>query len=379
MEAKMKPSSLVIASLIVGCNSSKEEIDDSRCAYAMTLCTIAGTGTSGYNDINIRARDTQLRDPTAIVEDAAGRLLVSDAGNNQIRRFEDDNLMSVIGRNARSEAVSGLASQTPLNYVVDMGFAADGSLLLLEGVGLQLSWVDLDNDQLEVYASSAGMPEWNSAEVTDIAEIGLIKPTGTAMDEVGNIYVSEAGEGFNMVLKISPEGEVTKIAGVDESGQPIASTSTDADDAQNYLRNPQGLVWHEGELYLADAGRHRIVRIDVETGEVVNIAGVTDAPGYGDGNPLTLTQLDRPSRFTFSPDGRLVIADSGNGVIRAELADGTMETVCGRGSGGYEDGAQDPEMASLGEPFDILYDANGDLVFTDRDHAVVRRITQPDW
>ena len=379
MEAKMKPSSLVIASLIVGCNSSKEEIDDSRCAYAMTLCTIAGTGTSGYNDINIRARDTQLRDPTAIVEDAAGRLLVSDAGNNQIRRFEGDNLMSVIGRNARSEAVSGLASQTPLNYVVDMDFAADGSVLLLEGVGLQLSWVDLDNDQLEVYASSVGMPEWNSAEVTDIAEIGLIKPTSTAMDEAGNIYVSEAGEGFNMVLKISPEGEVTKIAGVDESGQPIASTSTDADDAQNYLRNPQGLVWHEGELYLADAGRHRIVRIDVETGEAVNIAGVTDAPGYGDGNPLTLTQLDRPSRFTFSPDGRLVIADSGNGVIRAELADGTMETVCGRGSGGYEDGAQDPEMASLGEPFDILYDANGDLVFTDRDHAVVRRITQPDW
>ena len=261
----------------------------------------------------------------------------------------------------------------------DMGFAADGSLLLLEGVGLQLSWVDLDNDQLEVYASSAGMPEWNSAEVTDIAEIGLIKPTSTAMDEAGNIYVSEAGEGFNMVLKISPEGEVTKIAGVDESGQPIASTSTDADDAQNYLRNPQGLVWHEGELYLADSGRHRIVRIDVETGEVVNIAGVTDAPGYGDGNPLTLTQLDRPSRFTFSPDGRLVIADSGNDVIRAELADGTMETVCGRGSGDYEDGAQDPEMASLGEPFDIIYDANGDLVFTDRDHAVVRRITQPDW
>ena len=375
----MKPSSLVIASLIVGCNSSKEEIDDSRCAFAMTLCTIAGTGTSGYNDINIRARDTQLRDPTAIVEDAAGRLLVSDAGNNQIRRFEGDNLMSVIGRNARSEAVSGLASQTPLNYVVDMDFAADGSVLLLEGVGLQLSWVDLDNDQLEVYVSSVGMPEWNSAEVTDIAEIGLIKPTSTAMDEAGNIYVSEAGEGFNMVLKISPEGEVTKIAGVDESGQPIASTSTDADDAQNYLRNPQGLVWHEGELYLADAGRHRIVRIDVETGEAVNIAGVTDAPGYGDGNPLTLTQLDRPSRFTFSPDGRLVIADSGNGVIRAELADGTMETVCGRGSGGYEDGAQDPEMASLGEPFDILYDANGDLVFTDRDHAVVRRITQPDW
>ena len=59
----MKASSVMVVSLMLGCNSSKQEIDESRCAYAMTLCTIAGTGTSGYNDINIRATETQLRDP----------------------------------------------------------------------------------------------------------------------------------------------------------------------------------------------------------------------------------------------------------------------------------------------------------------------------
>ena len=103
----MKASSVMVVSLMLGCNSSKQEIDESRCAYAMTLCTIAGTGTSGYNDINIRATETQLRDPTALVEDADGRLLVSDAGNHQVRRFEDDMLMTVIGRNKNSEAVLG--------------------------------------------------------------------------------------------------------------------------------------------------------------------------------------------------------------------------------------------------------------------------------
>ena len=98
----MKASSVVIVSLMVGCNSSKQEIDEARCAYAMTLCSIAGTGTSGYNDINIRSTETQLRDPTALVEDATGRLLVSDAGNHQIRRFEGDTLMTVVGRNKNS-------------------------------------------------------------------------------------------------------------------------------------------------------------------------------------------------------------------------------------------------------------------------------------
>ena len=60
--------------------------------------------------------------------------------------------MTVIGRNKNSEAVSGLASQTPLNYAVDMDFDVDGELLLLEGVGLQLSWVDLSADAIEVFS-----------------------------------------------------------------------------------------------------------------------------------------------------------------------------------------------------------------------------------
>ena len=175
----------------------------------MTLCTIAGTGTSGYNDINIRATETQLRDPTALVEDADGRLLVSDAGNHQVRRFEDDMLMTVIGRNKNSEAVSGLASQTPLNYVVDMDFDGDGELLLLEG-GLQLSWVDLSADAIEVFASSVGTPDWNSAAETPVDEMGLIKPTSTAIDDDGNIYISESGDGFNMILKVSVDGVVTR-------------------------------------------------------------------------------------------------------------------------------------------------------------------------
>ena len=125
--------------------------------------------------------------------------------------------------------------------------------------------------------------------------MGLIKLTSTAIDDDGNIYISESGDGFNMILKVSVDGVVTKVAGVDADGFLIASTSGDSDDAQNYLSNPQGLVRHEGALYLADAGRHRIVRVDVETGEVVNIAGVTDSPGYGDGKPARIGRFNRPS------------------------------------------------------------------------------------
>ena len=328
----------------------------------MILCTIAGTGTAGYNDINIRASETQLKNPTALVEDAAGRLLVSDAGNHQVRRFEGDDLMTVIGRNLNGEANSGPASSSPLGYVNDMDFDPDGQLAILEGVAAQISWVDLIQDQLTVFGG-----------------FELSKPSSMALDDMGNIFVADAGEGVNLVYKVTEAGEVSIIAGADTDGFPLSSTSDAPGAEENRLSNPQGLVWFEGELYLADAGRHRIVHIDVETGDVTRLAGINDQPGYGDGASLEESKLNRPSRFTFGVDGRMVIADSGNGVIRAELADGTMETVCGRGAGSYDAEPQDAEGASLGEPFDLLYDRNGDLVFTDRDHAVVRRISQPDW
>ena len=40
--------------------------------------------------------------------------------------------------------------------------------------------------------------------------------------------------------------------------------------------------------HVADTGRHRIVTVDVNTDELTNVAGQTDASGYqGDGGPLS--------------------------------------------------------------------------------------------
>jgi len=345
----------------------------------MTLCTIGGTGAAGYNDANARATETDLNDPTALALDDSGRILVSDAANFLIRRFEGDKLMSVVGSNRRSIAIEGVPLQeSPLAYVMDMEFAPDGRMGMLETNGRQVSLVDFGADELEVVAYSLN-EGWNSEDVTPVEEARFTEPAGIAIDEEGNIFLADAGLGVNMIVKISTEGQITKVAGVDETGFPLSSTSAEPFHEQNHLVNPQGLTWRDGALYVADTGRHRIVSIDVTTGEVTNIVGVNDSPGYGDDVAFGDAKLDTPYRFTFGSDGRMVVADTGNGVIRAEMSDGTIDTICGRGAGGYDANPQEPEGASLGQPFDLLYDASGDLVFTDRQHAVVRRISQPDW
>jgi len=347
----------------------------------MTLCTIAGTGSPGYNSQDELATEIKLTYPSALALDAGGRVLVSDAGNYLIRRFDGEYLTTVVGSNRRGNAVEDVSltgsGGTLLDFVMDMKFdPTDGRMGMLEADGRQLSMVDFSADVLEVVAYSE--EGTNNQLTVSIEEVQFTDPSSIAFDEDGNIYLADAGLGVNTILKFDRDaGVVTKVAGVNEAGFPLGEGDTGYD--QNHLKGPQGLVWQAGFLYAADTERHRIVKIDVDTGEVTNVVGVNDMPGYGDGVPFGEAKLTLPTRFTFAASGRMAISDTGNGVIRAELADGTIDTVCGRGSGGYNADPQDPEGASLGQPFDLLYDSSGDLIFTDTAHAVVRRIRQPDW
>lgn len=375
----MKLNPVFVGCIFVGCNASKGDIDRSRCGKEMTLCTIAGTGAPGYNGQDNLATELKLTYPSALILDPSGRLMVSDAGNFLIRRFDGDQLNSVVGSHRKGLAIEELALlETPIDFVMDMKFSDDGRMAMLEADGRQLSLVDFDADKLDVIAYSE--EGWNSEDVTPIEDVQFSSPSSFAYDDAGNMYVADAGLEVNMILKIDPvEGVVTKVAGVDDFGFPLSSTSTDEFALQNHLKNPQGLLWRDGKLWVADTGRHRIITIDVETGEATNVSGISDAYGYGDDVPLAEARLNSPSRFTFDSSGRIIIADTGNGVIRAELNDGTIDTICGRGAGDYDPNPQDPEGASLDQPFDLLYEPNGDLVFTDIGHGVVRRISQPDW
>ena len=374
----MRSNLFVLGILVVGCNASKGDIDRSRCGRAMTLCTIGGTGDAGYNGQDGRATELQLDYPSALALDEANRILVSDAANFLVRRFDGDQLNTVVGTKRKGAAVSDQpltgVDGTLLDFVSDMEFGPDGRMGMLESGGRQLSWVDFNAGNLSHIVSQSNEPGWNKDAETSLDSVELTEPSSFTFDDEGNIYLADAGLGVNLIYKIDfDQGLLIQVAGMDDVGFPLPSTSPDS------LNNPQGLKWHNGMLYVADTGRHRIVTVDVSSGAVTNVVGLTDKYGAQDGGPFAEARLDSPSRFAFGPDGRMVIADTGNGIIRAEMMDGTIDTVCGRGAGDYDPNPQDPEGASLGQPFDVIFDGNGDLVFTDRAHAVVRRIAKPNW
>jgi len=76
-------------------------------------------------------------------------------------------------------------------------------------------------------------------------------PGGIAVDSLGNVYVAEYIN--NRIRKISPEGEVSTLAG---DGNPGYKDGLGPDAEFTY---PSGIVVDPvGDIYVVDAGNYRI-------------------------------------------------------------------------------------------------------------------------
>jgi len=371
----MKGHWIVMSGLLVGCVEKAADNENQRCNFDGVICTIAGKDSAGYNHQNQDALDTKLNDPNALGMDSLGRLLINDSRNQLIRRLEDNGILStIVGRVEKTYAQAGHPLDSPLNVVVDMAIGPDGNLYMVESQGQQVVMVDMVYEELSIIAGSPGEPEpgFNEGDVS-VENVSFSGLSGIVVSGNGTIYLADAG--VNLVRAITPDGMVMTIAGEDENHFPIFD---EADP--NRLVEPQKIGLHDGQLYVADMGRHRIVTVDVATGVLTNVAGQTDAPGYqGDGGTLDSISLDSPYGFTFDSYGRMLIADSGNDAIRGVLMDGTVDTVVGRGAGGFAGDEGPAEEASLDTPRDIMYAPDGSLIIADSYNARIRRVNEPGW
>src|SRR5215207_9856552 len=86
---------------------------------------------------------------------------------------------------------------------------------------------------------------------------GFSDPFGVAIAADGTIYVADAGES-NRIRKISPDGNVTTLAGGTEG-------FADGAGASAVFNTPSALaLGPDGNLYVADTGNNRIRKITPE-------------------------------------------------------------------------------------------------------------------
>lgn len=187
-------------------------------------------------------------------------------------------------------------------------------------------------------------------------------PFGVAVDAGGNTYVTDAGDN-NMVRRIAPTGEVTTVAGGTEGWR-------DATGGEAQFNTPSGIaVSPDGTLVVADTGNNAIRRV-TPGGVVTTVAGGAGR-GRQDGPAIT-AMFDAPLGVAVGADGTIFVADTYNDCIRRISTDGTVTTVAGGLQTGYRDGTGGE--ARFDTPSGIAIDTRGVLYVADSGNNVIRKV-----
>lgn len=181
-------------------------------------------------------------------------------------------------------------------------------------------------------------------------------PSALALDANGNLYVADTSN--NRIRKVTPQGEVSTIAGDGTAGY------ADGPAAQARFDGPVGVaVDAQGNVFVADTYNDRIRKIS-SAGQVSTVAG-GGTPGYADGDHNT-SLFDTPCGIIVAADGALIVADTGNDRLRKIDKDGNVSTLNVNLDGG-----------SLSSPVGLALTYDNVLYVTELDHSRVLQIT-PD-
>ena len=209
-----------------------------------SISTFAG---STIGNVDGQGTAASFAVPRAVAIDDTGNVYIADAENNNIRKITPGGLVSTIA-----------------------GSGAPGSL---DGQGTTATFND---------------------------------PEGIAVDVLGNIYVSDAGN--NKIRKIAPGGLVTTLAG------SVTAGSLDGQGNAASFNYPIGIaVDASGNVYVADALNNKIRKI-APGGLVTTLAGLGTAGSIdGQGN---ISSFNYPSGVAIDSSGNVYVADYNNGEIR---------------------------------------------------------------
>jgi sugar lactone lactonase YvrE len=112
-----------------------------------------------------------------------------------------------------------------------------------------------------------------------------------------------------------------------------------------------------------------------QSGTMITLAG-TGSSGYNsDGGAATLAQLNTPYGVTVDSAGNIFIADGANHRIRKVSSSGVITTVAGNGSSGYSGDGGPAMAAQLSTPFGIAVDSTGNLFIADTYNHCIREVS----
>jgi DNA-binding beta-propeller fold protein YncE len=211
----------------------------------------------------------------------------------------------------------------------------------------------------------------------------LDTPTAVVVSPAGDLFILESGAS-RRIRRIQP-GQDGQVAGrPEEIITTVVGPSLNLPDVA-YLYDPKGLAIHGENLFIADTGNDRVLRLDMTTGEITVVVGQAFRRGpLGDNGPAGAARLNKPSGLAFDSSGNLYIADSKSHRIRMIdpgkdgiiTPEDTIITVAGTGQKGFDGDDRPATVAQLNGPSGLAFDSNGNLFIADTENHRIRRIAR---
>jgi streptogramin lyase len=289
----------------------------------------------------------RFRNPFGVAVAPDGSVFVSDGGSGHVWQLKAEGGAQVIAKELDTPSAIALAP--------------DGTLVLAETGAHTITRLDPKTGQSNTVAGVRGRAGYADGAGATALFNG---PIGVAVGPEGTIYVADTYN--DRIRAVDPKShEVRTVAGGPEPGMIDSSNASDA-----RFDTPCAVALApDGALIVADTGNHRLRRVD-PSGAVTTIAGTGEQMSF-DGTPLAAS-FDEPVGLAVAPDATIYVADAGGSALRAcrfGIAQG-VQTVTGLLGPGLVDGPLD--QARLRAPSGVAVAANGTIIVADTGNGLLR-------
>ncbi|MES2474666.1 MAG: choice-of-anchor Q domain-containing protein [Verrucomicrobiota bacterium] len=303
------------------------------------ISTVAGSGAAGFGQGLGTA--ASFEDPAGLAIDGDGNLYVADEGNHCIRKITPAGLVSTFAGSGVAGFGDGPKASALFLYPAGVAVDAAGDVFVADTGNHRIRKISASTGEVSTIAGTGVV----GFSADGPAEFALFSsPRGIAVDAAGTrVWVADTG---NHSLRLLFANSAFTLAGNGSAG------FADGLGSDGRFSSPTGVAVDEsGDAFVSDLGNHRIRRVEL-TGETVTlagsgIAGTVNSPLLGNGLiPATATQLNAPSAIAIDSFGRLFVAQTDR--VREVSRDAAVPTLtlAPRATGSGEQ----PVQASIPQP-----------------------------